>query len=161
MQYHQDIDLIDDTVRPEIGSIKEVRIDGILDKKTIWTGTKWQTACRYLECKEYSENKGLCRKHYSEQISSNIKGEIKTRGSKQYIWDDKQWRLLCTIELCQTPAENVKTGRCRTHNKNPDVSYSGTQRTIGLFHQIKTQMDIEKKKNMIKSKKPERKSKKQ
>lgn len=142
-------DTIDDFVKHEIGSIKEVRIDGLLDKKIVWTGTKWQNVCRYLNCREYSDNKGLCKKHYSEEVSKNIVGEIKIRGSKSYKWDGKQWRMLCSVELCESPVENHKTGKCRPHNKNPDVLYSGTHHALNLYNNIKSQMDIEKRKKKM------------
>lgn len=158
----RELDLIDDVVRPGEGSIREVRIDGILDKKAIWNGVKWISCCRYHKCKEFSVIiNGLCKKHYSEQVNTNIEGEIKKRGDKSYKWVSKKWKMLCDIHMCKEPVANIKIGKCAAHIKNPDVPYSGTQHTINIFHQLREEMEVERKKELIKQRKVKREKKKE
>ena len=147
-------DIIDD-------SIKEVRIDGYLDKKYVWDSVRWVAACRNPGCTEINPPnnpfKGLCKKHYQEQIAKNIDGERMIKGSKSYKWNGKEWRLLCEISLCTSFVTNMKTGRCSHHVSNPDIQYSGTMHASALYKQAVEAKIIELKKKKLAKKMLEKK----
>jgi hypothetical protein len=153
----RELDLVDDIIRPEIGSIREVRINGFLDKKSIWNGGKWENCCRSHNCKKLSETHGLCKKHNNDQILVNIVGEKRVRGGKTYRWDGKQWKMLCSVHMCETSVANIKIGKCTTHIKNPNVLYSSHQHTVSIFNQLKEDMDIERRKKTIKQRQDKKK----
>ena len=139
------MDEIDDVVNPETNSIKETRIDGLLDKKLKWNGAKWVNVCRHSGCKEEIFKNSLCTIHYKEQIKINILDEIVKRNGKSYIWTSgKEWKLLCSTELCRRPA--TKQGKCTQHNNNPVTMFSSQESAINIFHDIKKEMEINKQK---------------
>jgi hypothetical protein len=134
-------DEIDDNIEPETNSIKEIRIDGFLDKKYKWNGTKWVDVCRL--CINDIFKNSVCEEHYKQQLSNNIIGEIVIKHNKSYIWN-KEWKLLCSTELCKKQA--TKGGKCHQHHNNPITMYSSQQNSINIFHGIKEDMLIKKQK---------------
>lgn len=148
----KDTDIIDDIVRPIMGSVKTVRIDGFLDRKYFWNGGKWVNACRNFNCKKETSVEGLCKYHYNQHVARNISGETKQKGGKTYKWDGKKWKMLCDIQFCKKVVSSMKTGKCLHHSKNPDVKFSGAQNTINIYNQLKEQAEIDRKKKLIETK---------
>lgn len=144
-----DMDIIDDKVVPVDGSIKIVRIDGILDSKQVWNGTeeKWKNICRHNGCKKDVFNNNICEDHYNEQIAKNVNGEKMVRGQLVYSWStkNKKWELLCNVHLCSNLA--VRRGKCNKHANHTKVVYSSQQNMINIFYQLKHDLMIKLKKD--------------
>jgi len=132
------IDTIDGKIRHKLGSIKIERIDGILSKKSKWTGIKWEPVCRFPSCsKEIVTNcYSLCSEHYVKLCSTVPKNHIIKRGCDRYKWNGKFFTLVCSIDLCTTNAD-IKTGKCANHNINANLPIQ--MHTI--FNQVKDSID--------------------
>ena len=157
---HSDIsDIIDDKIILIEGSIKIVRIDGMLDSKQIYTQEKWKNLCRFTDCIREPQNKtGLCVEHHKEQISQNINLEkidrITTNSSRdltKYMWSSKQkeFVLLCSVYLCPKPAsrKDHKSPNyycCKEHSTESTAVYSSHQNTVNIFNELKKDMLIRK-----------------
>lgn len=137
------LDEIDDTIIPEVNSIKETRIDGLLEKKVKWSGVKWVNVCRYCNNDQFKNS--MCQEHYKQQLKNNIIGEIIIKNNKKYVWtNSKEWKLVCSSDMCKNHA--TKMGKCTIHYNNPTTVYSSQQNAINMFHSIKEQFNIEKQK---------------
>jgi len=148
-------DTIEGKIRHKLGSIKIERIDGILSKKSKWTGIKWEPACRYPSCtKDITANCfSLCKEHYVKICSIIPKNHIIKRGLDKYKWNGKFFTLVCNVDLCTTNAD-IKTGKCSNHNINADLPIH----IHTIFNQVKDSMDSKIRKE-LKEKKEEKKEK--
>lgn len=156
------LDTIIEKYQHKIGSIKEVRIDGILEKKVKWNGITWEPICRYPECKNSlkKDSKNLCSAHYLQQTNSNIKNEIITRINKsetqtstqpgfltqqtqRFKWNGKSWNLLCSNPICNNQVTNKSAGKCSRHSINENASMN----VANIFQQTQELSQVIKQKN--------------
>lgn len=141
-------DIINDVITPDIGSIKETRIDGYLDKKFRWSGEKWIDACRVPGCSsvDIENDQHICNLHYRSQLNYNLVGEIIYKKDRKYKWSGKEWKLMCTTNMCSSYATSSRSGKCQKHVKNSNVHFSSLSNTVNLYHQLKHDVVFSKKK---------------
>lgn len=135
------INIIDQKIKPKIGSIKEVMIDGILDFRKQWNGMVWEHICRYPNCKEKIKSQftnSLCEEHHNYQLKNTSKDEIVIRNEEKFRWNGKKWALVCKVTGCYHYAlKNNSSGECKTHIANKSKPISPTE----IFTQIQKTVD--------------------
>lgn len=134
------INIIDQKIKPKIGSIKEVTIDGVLDFRKQWNGMIWEHICRHPNCKEKiksQQTNSLCEEHYNYQLKNTSKDEIVIRNDDKFRWNGKKWVLVCNVIGCYHYALKNANGECKQHQTNKLKPISPTE----IFTQIQKTVD--------------------
>lgn len=146
------INIIDQKIKPKIGSIKEVTIDGVLDFRKQWNGIIWEQICRHPSCTQKiksSQTNSLCEEHYNYQLKNTSKDEIVIRNEDKFRWNGKKWGLVCNVIGCYHYAlKNNTSGECKQHFANKSKPISPTE----IFTQIQKTVDNKIQKESINSK---------
>lgn len=139
-------DIIPGKIEPMVGSIRTIRIDNFLSEKHRYNGQNWVPICRFPGCSiEYVDKTiQLCNAHKIKQM--NIIGEKMQKADRYYKWTGKEWKLLCSVEMCQNYA--LKTGKCSIHN-NGHITFASNVNAVKMYKDMIEELKIkEMKKNV-------------
>jgi hypothetical protein len=120
--------LVPGKVEPSIGSVKSIKIDGILSEKYVYDGKRWNHACKFNNCLEEPKIGDLCIGHHNWQIKFNIDGEKTIKGTQTFKWVINEWKQMCSTYFCDNFATG--TGFCKNHGKNKTMNMRSSHQTL-------------------------------
>lgn len=144
LEDYNSIDIIPGKVEPDVGSIKIIKIDGILSEKHFYDGKKWKPVCKFKNCTEDPDKCDLCFRHYNFQLKINVDGERVTKGLNTYKWTINEWKLMCCVKFCENYA--TSKGTCKIHNKDKPTTYSSNQTLSSIYNLARQEILIRKEK---------------
>lgn len=153
-------DVIPERIIPLEGSIKEIRIDSILESKVVYEEGHWKPACRWPNCRvkvPLNDIHQLCPEHIKK--NNLVDGEIIYRfrliGDKmkdeKYKWSvaRNEFILLCSVRFCKKAASctGVRTNpeqyfKCKDHIKNTNETFSGLLNLSQMYNELRQEFMI-------------------